>query len=243
MRNLLLAGTALVTFGGQVFAADLPARVPVKAPVAAVVPGFNWTGCYVGAHVGAGWGHANFSDPTGANFAPAGVVFNVAASSALGGGQVGCNYQYAPNWVFGVSGDVSWTDIHGAIRDPFFANKNIESKTQRLASATGQLGYTWDRWMLYGKGGAAWVRDRYDTTNPVQYDFTNTVTRTGWVAGVGVAWAIQQNWLATLEFDRYDFGSGNFTLVDVNLGPQPANIKQQIEVVKFGVNYRFGPFP
>ena len=58
MRAFLLASTALVT-GSAAFAADLPARMPTKAPVAVAAP-FSWTGCYVGGHVGAGWARSGF---------------------------------------------------------------------------------------------------------------------------------------------------------------------------------------
>ncbi len=203
MKKLLLASTALAAFGGQVFASDLP----VKAPVIASVPDVTWTGCYIGAHIGGGWGHKDFSDPTGVHFAPAGAVIEVDTSGFLGGGQIGCHYQFATNWVLGIDGDVSWAGIKGETRDPFFGNKNIDARTNWLASATGQLGYTWDRWMLYGKGGVAWASDKYDT------------------------------------FDHYDFGSRTVTLSDPNLGSQLASIKQQVEAVKFGINYRFGSFP
>jgi len=239
MKRILLANTALIALGGQVFAADMA----VKAPPAPPASQYNWTGCYVGADIGGGWGREGFTDPTGVNFLPPGVAVDVDSSGVLGGPEAGCNYQIAPNWVVGISGDFAFADIKGSARDPFFANKNIESKTEWLASATGQVGYTWDRWMLYGKGGAAWTRDRYDTTNPGVYDFNGTETRTGWTAGVGLQWAFLQNWSAKVEYDHYDFGSGTFTLVDVNLGPQPATVKQQIDAVKFGVDYRFGAFP
>src|SRR5204863_514278 len=73
MKKLLLASTALVALGGQALAADLPVGMPVKAPIAAPIPVFSWTGCYVGGHVGVGWGRKDFSEPTepfGQNSAP-----------------------------------------------------------------------------------------------------------------------------------------------------------------------------
>src|SRR5437773_2781750 len=63
MKKLLLASSALM-FAGPAFAADLPARMSVKAPVVAAVP-YSWTGCYVGAHAGYGWGSTDFYDPFG----------------------------------------------------------------------------------------------------------------------------------------------------------------------------------
>src|SRR5436190_18107035 len=240
MKKFLLATSTLAALGGQVFAADLPVRTPIKARVIASVPQFTWTGCYIGAHVGGGWAHKNFSDPSGVRFAPLGQVIDVDPSGILGCGQIGCDYQFARNWAVGIDGDFSWADIRGETPDPFFGNKNIDARTHWLASATGRLGYTWDHWMLYGKGGAAWARDKYDTRNPLLYDFTGSEIGTGWIVGAGLEWAFWHKWSARLEFDHYDFSNRTVVLTDPNLGSQVANIKQRVETVKLGLNYRFG---
>jgi outer membrane immunogenic protein len=57
MIKTLLAGTALCLMPLGALAADLPARVPVKAaPALAPAPAFSWSGFYIGGHVGYGWG-------------------------------------------------------------------------------------------------------------------------------------------------------------------------------------------
>ncbi len=252
MKRLLLASTALM-FAGSALAADLPAGVPVKAPIVAPIPYFSWTGCYVGGHVGYGWGRKSFSDPNGFNFAPPGVTIDDDTRGFLGGGQVGCNYQFAPNWVVGFEGDVSWANIKGDLTsDPFFSGKNqtVSAKTDWLATATGRVGYTWDRWLLYAKGGAAWAHDKYNIHFPAFFifpatDFAATETRLGWTVGAGIEWAFADNWSAKIEFDHYDFGSRRIDLVDPTPfgGTFPGDIKQRIETVKFGINYRFGVAP
>src|SRR5262245_61403864 len=95
MKRLLLSGIALaaVAIAAPVSAADYPARGPVYK--AAPMPLFNWTGFYVGGHAGYGWSDSENLDPKG----------------WFGGGQVGYNWQYAPNWVFGLEGDISGSDI------------------------------------------------------------------------------------------------------------------------------------
>jgi hypothetical protein len=41
-----------------------------------------------------------------------------------------------------------------------------------------------------------------------------------------------------------NFGTHNMTFTDANLGPTPVSVKQQINVLKLGINYRFGnPLP
>jgi outer membrane immunogenic protein len=52
MKKFLLA-TSAIAFAGSASAANMPARMAVKAPVVAAVS-FTWTGCYVGAQAGYG---------------------------------------------------------------------------------------------------------------------------------------------------------------------------------------------
>ena len=245
MKKILLASSALA-FAGSAFAADLPPRMSVKAPVVAAVP-FSWTGCYVGAQAGYGWGNAGFSDPTGAFFADPGVVLTAKPRGALAGGQIGCNYQFASNWVLGIEGDYAWANLSGGnVADPFFDGKNFGSKTDALASVTGRIGYTWDRVLFYGRGGAAWAHDRYTMQTPSlipQAPAINsfaTETRSGWVAGAGFEWAFAEQWSAKFEYDHYDFGTQGIRLRSnpTSRGTQ-ADVSQRIDTVKIGINYRF----
>jgi outer membrane immunogenic protein len=98
-----------------------------KVLASIVPPHFSWTGCYIGGHIGGGWGRKTVSIPDLAFTAgvPPGTLppgFSVPCvtgntSGVLGGGQVGCNYQFAPNWVIGIEGDGSAADIKGGITD------------------------------------------------------------------------------------------------------------------------------
>src|ERR1019366_7687516 len=96
MKQLLLASAALA-ISGQAFAADIPVRMPVKAPAAAPAPAFSWSGCYLGGHVGAGWGRKDISEPKEQFFqffATANSPISVDTGTGfVGGGQVGCDYQ------------------------------------------------------------------------------------------------------------------------------------------------------
>jgi outer membrane immunogenic protein len=272
MKRLLLAGTALA-FAGPAFAADLPARMPVKAPMVAPIAPYVWTGCYVGGHIGAGAATQDISEPAepffGSFLVPANNRLRVDKSSFLGGGQVGCDYQFATNWVIGAAGDFSWTSINGQTTDPFFAGKNggpitLSDKTEWLATATGRIGYAWDRFMVYGKGGVAWAHNKDSIQNLTFWGNPNasfcsngnaaiacspsaTETRVGWTVGIGFEWALANNWSMALEFDHYDFGTKTVTLTDPNgvfiggIAPAsgPVNVKERIEAVKLGINYRF----
>src|SRR4051812_4694406 len=109
MKKFLLFTTALV-LAGPAFGADL--RVPTKATMmtAAPVP-FSWTGCYIGAHAGYGWGSTDVQDPAAAFAFANGTTQRAATRGGLAGGQIGCDYQFAGGWVVGVEGSAAWADI------------------------------------------------------------------------------------------------------------------------------------
>jgi len=240
---------------GPALAADLPARMPAKAPLAAPAPYLNWTGCYLGAHVGGAWSNTDFDDAFDTPIASA------SSSSVLGGGQIGCNYQISPNWLVGVEGEISGTDLKGSAAAPVFPpatlTDSLSAKSDWIASVTARIGYTSGPWQLYAKGGAAWARYDYHDSGtfglvpigfPFTFDFAGRDTPAGWTVGVGGEWAFTQNWSVSLEYDHYDFGRRTVTLVDPILAATPGaagggvevlSIKNQIETVKLGVNYRF----
>lgn len=251
MKRLLLASAAIIA-GGTAFAADLPVRGRVMpTPVAP----FSWTSCHIGGHVGAGWaGTTEFSDPLGANIAPVGSIIRVDSDAGfLGGAQIGCDYQFATNWVVGAAGDFSWADIDGQAIDPFFGGKTpgvpltLHSRTDFLASATGRVGYAWDRLLIYAKGGAAWSHNKYQVNNFSCVIFVScytsaSETRLGWTAGGGLEWAFAPNWSVFAEYNHYGFGGAtNLTFTDPAAGSAVFTVDApDFDVVKVGVNFRFG---
>src|SRR2546430_1135693 len=111
----------------------------------------------------------------------------------------------------------------------------------------GNIGGGWDRVMLYAKGGAAWAGDKYSADLPAFNEHIATsVTRPGWTVGGGVEWAFWENWSAKVEYDYYDFSTRNLALAGTIFGAPEIvpgiNVKETISTVKFGINYRFGPY-
>jgi len=258
-RNTLLAtvsALALLSASG-VKAADLAVKAP---PVfVAPVPVYSWTGCYVGAHVGWGWGQNSYSQSAvrGGSFSGGGTRRTIGgktnSNGALFGGQVGCNYQFASNWVIGVQGDIAGTDINGKSRDTFglaFAGPGdyvgqIGIKTDWLASVTGRIGYAFynNQGLVYVKGGGAWIENQWNLNSAFLF-YPNdlvTETRSGWTVGVGAEWMFSQNWTGFVEFNYYNFGNGGLLSTSPFDGaPAFYSGKQDIETVKIGVNYKFG---
>ena len=247
MKAALLGGAAASLLTISAFAADL--GIP-SAPPQPVVPPFTWTSCYAGVQAGGGWGHKQLTDTVGIFSGVTGYSStSVDVTGYMVGGQFGCDYQFAPTWVIGIEGAASGGNISKTTNFavPSFADTaSFRSTTDFLGSITGRLGYAFDRWLVYGKGGVALVGDRYhaDDVNGL-YFFDATENRIGWTAGAGVEWAFTPDWSVKVEYDYYGFGTKSLLFIDTttaNLNA-PVNIQQNIQVVLLGINFhaRSGP--
>jgi outer membrane immunogenic protein len=110
------------------------------------------------------------------------------------------------------------------------------------------LGWAFDRLLLYGKGGAAWTNNSWQvllTTTAQSLLFGANELRWGWMAGVGVEYAFTDRWSAKIEYNHMDLGSDSLRFTDQITSNvwMDADIKQRIDIVKVGVNYRFGVNP
>jgi hypothetical protein len=94
--NLLVAIAVGAVLGiGPALAADLPAAVYTKAPAA--IPVTGWTGCYLGGNIGAGWQRTAVTDAEPGTPPPLDAGADTGTGVA-GGGQLGCDYQFASSW-------------------------------------------------------------------------------------------------------------------------------------------------
>jgi outer membrane immunogenic protein len=142
MKKALLGAAAIIAFAAPAFAADLPPRPYTKAP-AYTAPQlvYNWTGFYIGGHLGGAFAGNNSLEGNGGRF--------------FGGVQGGFDYQFAPNWVIGAEAQYSWlANNNNSVLFP--GGTLVTTNNNQLGSATGRIGYTWGPALLYAKGGYAW---------------------------------------------------------------------------------------
>jgi len=247
MKRFLVSAIALAALAAvPAMAADLsrPPPPPPRLPPPVYI--FSWTGCYIGGNVGGLWINREFTDRL-ARDPFFGQTFNSNTSTWLGGFQAGCNYQFAGGWVVGIQSDYDWTGNKNNDNNTFFFNNVTgDFRTKSLGSATARVGYAWDRFLGYVKGGAAWERDDFSFFFPNGAVATlNSNTRTGWTVGVGGEYAFT-NWLTGfVEYDYYGFGntSDNFVCGPVTCfggSAFPVDRKEHKSVVKVGLNFLFG---
>jgi len=228
MKRILLGAAAIIAFAAPAMAADLPARPYTKAPAyTAPQVVYNWTGFYIGGHLGGAFAGNNSLEGSGGRF--------------LGGVQGGFDYQFAPNWVVGAEAQYSWLANNNNNGVVFPGGVAVTTKDNQLGSVTGRLGYTWGPGLLYAKGGYAF-RDNNNvgvTVAGAPAPFATTGNhQDGWTVGTGLEYMFAPSWSAKAEYQYYNFGSSTFTA-----GPAPIvgqRFRDDDHTVKVGVNYRFG---
>nr|WP_287335715.1 outer membrane beta-barrel protein [Mesorhizobium sp.] len=174
-----------------------------QPPEAVLVPGFTWTGFYVGANVGYSSGdfdHPIYGDPIFLD--PISDVLESDGDGVTGGVQIGYNWQ-VNSFVLGVEADIQAASVDGTFRhsDSFFLNQvlfidtAINTKLDWFGTARLRAGYVpTERLMIYGTGGFAFG----ETTSSARFDGegafggsfsadgeSKSTTRTGWAAGRG----------------------------------------------------------
>jgi outer membrane immunogenic protein len=231
MRKLLVGMSMFATamFGGAAQAADMP----VKAPPAPA-PVYLWTGCYIGGNIG--W--ANIS--TRFDDSILGDDGRRSKSGFAGGGQIGCDYQFASNWVFGVQGMFDGADLNsdhvGFINSDF----TFHSDVRWFGTITARLGYlVTPQTLFYVKGGWGTVSQRFSVREiGVSGDiFSTDKNSSGGDVGVGFEWMFTPNWTFFVEWDHIFLNHTNITVVDFEIDDR---VRRDFDKVLFGINWRFG---
>lgn len=230
MKKALLAIVALasVSATAPAFGADLGARPYSKAP--AYAPQIDdWTGFYIGGHVGGAFSGSNSFN---------GLVLSDHSARLMGGVQAGADWQFAPNWLVGIEGQYSWlgnNNLNAAFPGGFVYNNDQRA----IASITGRLGWTWGPGLLYVKGGYAYSDNReLLTLAGVSTAFALDDNHSdGYTVGAGVEYMFAPNWSAKAEYQYYDFGDSRF-LAPAALVPF-GSFHNDDHTMKAGINYRF----
>ena len=245
MRKFL-GGTAIVlimTAGAA--AADLGQR-SYAPPVMMQPAPMGWSGFYLGANLGGGWGSGD------SDFSVAGGQFatvNNSLSGFIGGAQIGYNWQMGP-LIFGLETDFQYSGLRGEVDAPICPaalcgvalSATYKQDVTWFGTVRGRLGYADAGWLAYLTGGYAYAQldtEATATAGAVTANFSANDIRGGWTLGGGVEMMLAPNWSAKVEYLHLDFGSDSGSLVLPGLPTITDNARLTMEVVRAGVNYRF----
>jgi outer membrane immunogenic protein len=230
------------------FAADQPVkgkRMAVKAPPKPTAPVYPWTGFYAGGNAGFGWA----ADPT-VSFSPiasaldlAGALIGAGApvafglSGALGGVQVGYNWQVDRQWLVGLETDFDGADIKGSGTAVAYSSpiptapftSAADERVEWFGTVRARLGYLpADNLLAYGTGGLAYGRvaqsvsysngfnNEFGEFNGLCLPFSTCYAGAdapialGWTAGGGFEYALSDHWMAKAEYLYVNLGSNAF---------------------------------
>jgi outer membrane immunogenic protein len=221
----------------------------------------NWTGFYVGAHLGYGWGDLKWTDTdtagtdVGEGLGPE-VLVEQSADGIIAGGTVGYNYQFG-HFVIGAEGEFSFSDVgdSSSVSTESFRN-DFETNSDWVGTIALRAGFAWHHVLFYAKGGAAITHQEYslnhtvlDEGAPFPVDrFEADETRVVPMVGGGIEYMFNCHWSVKAEYTCLLFGKEDVTgtndeaiTVDGG-GPEPESYEFDLKhqnTVRVGLNYRF----
>jgi outer membrane immunogenic protein len=250
----------LAAAAGPVRAADLPSRT--EPPVFQSPPPaeFNWTGLYVGVHVGGGIDHFAFpySIAVPGFFGYTQGHGGITAAGPFGGIQAGYNYQLPIFHIVAgfeidssVSGIRGQSSINGTLLNGLPAGAAFGSKFEDFGTARVRLGYAWGRFLPYLTAGFTYATAQtyYSVATPALLTTGSiTETRTGvfphvGAFGIGLEYAIDSHFTVKAEY-LYEFINARSVLFN----PAPGvtvdfNTRTMYHAGRVGLNYKFDWVP
>jgi len=162
-----VAAAALLGCGGA-GAADL-------ASLPAATPGYDWSGFYIGGHIGFATAGSDFTatqpggaaDITGTLDLFRRYDLFTGEGSNFGGFQAGYNTVFQSGLMLGLEADISFPgNMSGlsTLASPSIGTATYGDLVEMSGSVRARIGYAFDRWLYYGTAGYAWTTDRLTRT-------------------------------------------------------------------------------
>ena len=185
---------------------------------------------------------------------------NLRPKGVIGGGQIGYNWQAAPNWVFGIEADFQASAMKDSatvtvdLPDLAQSNQSNSMRIDWFGTVRGKLGYAANNWLFYATGGLAYGRieasgsNVFPTTLPlIGFAGSTEETKAGWAAGAGIDWGIAPNWIVGVQYLYIDLGRVSFTETAINPAASPGlpgtsftvSNRAAANIARVSVNYKF----
>jgi outer membrane immunogenic protein len=245
IKQVSVAALAVVALGTSVHAADLD--IGTSYTPSPALPGYSWTGAYLGLHAGYGWGEHS---PGLINFYNAGPTFfgsveglRAETHGVVAGGHGGYNWQFT-NFVIGAEIDWSNSTIKGNVADPV-NHYTAHGRIDWFSTARLRFGYAVvPSVLVYGTGGLSFGRaktaldDLYGTkhiwTSDAQMHF-------GWAGGGGIEWAFARSFTVRVEYLHVDLGSKTYRFSESSPGWAliSTNTRVTADTVRAGADFKW----
>jgi outer membrane immunogenic protein len=232
-KTVLAAAAAFAVASGAMTIQASAADLDFMPPPPVFQP--TWAGFYVGGHVGYGEADVDVDLRFLAEQLELDERFSTSLSpnGLVGGVQAGYNWQ-SGSMVFGLEGDISFTDWDGSgvILDEEETIATARADVDFLASIRGRVGYAFDSVLLYGTGGVAWAdaeaRARVDIDGTTEWSGKKSLNDVGFVLGGGLGWMVVPETFSVGVEGLYYFFNKKKTLfdddVDFDFGDIPTTV-------------------
>jgi outer membrane immunogenic protein len=233
LAALLVAGTA--------HAADIFSAAPAYPSAFSPVPYYNWTGLYVGANAGYGFGNPQWYD----GFDGFGGSYN--ANTGLVGGTIGYNAETLAPFVLGEEVDLDVSRARTTVVTPV-CGAGCEFRSDWVGTARLRFGVAVDKFLPYVTGGLSFAQLSTDIVGTPFGSLTKI--NVSWTAGVGLEYLLWDRWSAKIEYLYIDSHGISCTVacgvgISNAAGPifnGPVAFSLHENVVRLGVNYRLWNF-
>ena len=239
--TIVVAAAAGSAFAPNAQAADLPVKAPQMTPA----PAWNWTGFYIGGHLGAAWQRASTTGTYLDGTTPRPFTNSTDHTGFAGGGQIGYNWQ-SGMFVYGLEADI--TALSGsdtASQQVVDATVTSTNKIDWIGTVRGRLGVTIaGNTLVYATGGFAYaqVKNTHTETNGARLaTWQDDSIRTGYAVGGGIEHMFAPHWTVRAEGLYVDLGNetvSNFSGVCTN-GCLPVTFKNKATIARAALNYKF----
>ncbi len=255
MWGLVGAGVSLIALLVEAHAADIGSPTAVKAPTASAP--YDWTGFYLGAHLGYGAGSSNWSVSSTGNTTPALAsslnLFNpydifTGTGSYFAGFQAGYNYLLPSRILVGIEADASFPNLLSGTQtgsSPPLGQTSYQDQAEFSGTVRTRIGYAAGPWLFYVTGGLAYGEDQITRTQPAGGPVSGKapqeallmIPHLGGVGGGGVEFALTTNWAARLE---YLYSSYGMQSVSFQAPGQRFDSNLSVQSLSVGLDYRLG---
>ena len=134
--------------------------------------------------------------------------------------------------MFGVEGDQDYSSLSGSASACGALGR--QTAENNLGTARLRAGYTWDRVLFYGTGGATFGNIK--TT----WNGSNSNNQFGWTAGAGIKFALAKNWTAKVEYLYVSLQIGSCsTGCPAPFPAGGASVTLNENLARVGANYKF----